>query len=111
MPAWEQLVRTFETKPVSLPSLPRGGPAVLPGDVEFKFGQGTITTFSWSYDSSVSAGSDKNTFKEVDRTEKVKRVFNPEDDSQFVDIAQPKKIKLQNRDNPEDQRTYYFDMK
>jgi hypothetical protein len=112
MPAWEQTIRAFESKAVSPPLLQGPGPIGPPAsDVRFEFGQGTITTFSWSYNTAVSAGRDKTEYKEISRVEKTKRVFNPDDNSQFVDIAQPKKIKLQNRDDPEDQRTYWFDMK
>ena len=65
-------------------------------------------TFDYSYSFSSSVHSATDNYKEVSRRSETKRVENPDDPDQFVEIKRATEIKLVNENDPKLKRRYRF---
>lgn len=85
-----------------------GPPASLPspGEDEAKIvigAEGGEKVFPYLLYSTLSV--ETGTFTEISRETTTKRVENPQDKSQYVDVEQIDKLYLKNKNNPNDKRT------
>lgn len=100
----EQAIRPFQlsefTFPFPLPTTGRGIVTPQP----FLIGDGALRTETWSTSASMKVTTNK--YKETKRDEVKRRVYDPNDSSQFIDIMQLKVLYLQNKKDKSDTRVY-----
>lgn len=106
MTSLELLVRPFQTKDVTPPKPIIGTEkAVDPVNVSIGASGGTAFVFR-AFSVIEFTTEDSHTYREIDRKTHIKRVENPDDPSQFVDVERIDQIALRNKLNPDDKRIY-----
>lgn len=111
MTAFETIVRPFQRKDVTPPTRIVGKEkAVEPVLVEFGSGGGKVLEYSFFFNPGLET-IEKDTYKEVKRDTVTKRVENPDDSSQFVDVEQVKKLYTRNTVDPTLKRNYELSTK
>src|SRR5581483_8871046 len=103
----ELLVRPFAARDVTPPPAAVGDAAPAPEPVALVIEGAGVKTFRYSYSESVQGG-EATGWKEVKRTSETKRIVNPDDESQFVEIKRAKTITLANEGAPSQRRRYAF---
>lgn len=106
MTSLELFVRPFQSKDVTPPKRVIGAEKNVdpvnvsigsPGGAAFVFSAFKVIEFKTE---------DSYTYREIDRKTHIKRVENPDDPSQFVDVERIDQIALRNKLNPDDKRIY-----
>ena len=80
----------------------------LSDPVSVSLGREGGKTFDYSYSFSSSVHSATDSYKEVSRKSETKRVENPDDPDQFVEIKRATELKLVNENDPKLKRKYTF---
>ena len=94
----EQIVRPFQDRDVTPPKRVLGmRKEVGPSDVDF--GKGGSKIFLYSTWATTEAGT-INDYREVSRDTKTKRVENPDDPSQYIDIKVTEKLYTRSETDP-----------
>ncbi len=102
----EFLVRPFQTRDVTPPKRIIGAEkAVDPVTVSTGSPGGTAFVFS-AFSVLEFKTEDSFTFHEIERKTHTKRIENPDDPSQFVEVERIDQVALRNKLNPEDRRIY-----
>lgn len=97
----EYIVRPFQTADVTPPSIAVDPNAEPQPNLVLKFGeQGAIKQLSGSFNSTISSYTDDN-HQEVSRETSVKRITNPDDSSQFVDVEVINKLTVEKGEGKE----------
>ncbi|HEY7245178.1 MAG TPA: hypothetical protein VH678_15005 [Xanthobacteraceae bacterium] len=105
--ALELLIRPFQLTDITPPTAVIGG-TVLADPVVITIETEGGKTFDWSYSFSGETGTAANTFKEVKRKNEKKRIENPDDPSQFVEVQRAKEIKFTNASDPSITQTHKY---
>ena len=102
----ELVIRPFQTAAVTPPTLLPVGPEKTVTPKQFKIGDGSIRSESWSFSSSTSLHGGH--YKEIKRTTEKKKVYNPDDKTQYVTVERAKSVVLRSTKDPSDKRKYDF---
>lgn len=106
MSSLELLIRPFQSKDVTPPKRIIGAEKTVdPVDVSIGAAGGTALVFR-AFAVIEFKTEDSYTYREIDRKTHIKRVENPDDPSQFVDVERIDQIALRNKLNPDDRRIY-----
>ena len=106
MTSLELLVRPFQSKDVTPPKPIIGAEkAVDPVNVSIGSGGGNALVFR-AFTVIEFKTEDSFTYKEIDRKTHIKRIENPDDPSQFVDVERVDQISLRHKLKPDDKRIY-----
>ena len=106
MTSLELLVRPFQSKDVT-PSKRIIGAEKTVDPVNVSIGASGGTAFVFRAFSVIEFKTeDSFTYKEIDRKTHIKRIENPDDPSQFVDVERIDQISLRHKLKPDDTRIY-----
>jgi hypothetical protein len=107
MTSLELLVRPFQTRNVAPPKRIVGAERTVdPVSVSIGSPGGNALVFhAWTV-FEFQIKDDEFTYKEIDRKTQIKRIENPDDPSQFVEVEYIQEITLRNKLNPDDMRIY-----
>ena len=106
MSGFELLVRPFQTRDVTPPKRIIGTEKTVdPVDVSIGATGGTALVFS-AFTVIEFKTEDSYTYKEIDRKTHTKRIENPSDPSQFVEVERIDQISLRHKLKPDDKRIY-----
>ena len=103
----ERTVRPFQLPAVTPPALVLDE-TKQSDPVAVSLGQDGGKTFDYSYSFSSSVRSATDNYKEVSRKSETRRIENPEDPEQFVEIRRATEIKLVDEEDPRQKRRYRF---
>ena len=103
----ERTIRPFQLLTVTPPALVLDD-TKQSDPVAVSLGREGGKTFDYSYSFSSSVHSATDSYKEVSRKSETKRVENPDDPDQFVEIKRATEIKLVNENDPKLKRKYSF---
>ena len=103
----ERTIRPFQLPAVTPPALVLDD-TKQSDPVAVSLGREGGKTFDYSYSFSSSVHSASDSYKEVSRKSESKRVENPDDPDQFVEIKRATEIKLVNENDPKLKRKYTF---
>ncbi len=103
----ELTIRPFQSPDVTPPQVvPEGTKRDDP--VNVSAGKEGGKTFDYSYSFSGTSRSSSDNYKEISRKTEKKRIENPDDPDQFVEIKRATEIKLVNENDPKLKRRYRF---
>jgi hypothetical protein len=103
----ELTIRPFQSPEVTPPRVvPEGTKRDDP--VNVSMGKEGGKTFDFSYSFSGQSKSSSDNYKEVSRRTETRRIENPDDPDQFVEIRRATEIKLVNEGDPKLKRRYRF---
>ena len=106
MTSLELLIRPFQSKDVNPPKPIIGAEkSVDPVAVSIGSSGGTALVFR-AFAVIEFKTEDSFTYREVERKTHIKRIENPDDPSQFVDVERIDQIALRHKLNPDDKRIY-----
>jgi len=106
MASFELLIRPFQTKNVTPPRRIIGSEKTVE-PVNFSIGSAGGTAFVFRAFAVIEFKTeDSFTYKEVDRKTHIKRIENPDDPSQFVEVERIDQISLRHKLKPDDKRIY-----
>jgi hypothetical protein len=106
MTGLELLVRPFETKDVTPPKRIIGAEKTVdPVDVSIGASGGTAFVFR-AFSVIEFKTEDSFTYKEIERKTHTKRIENPDDPTQFVEVERIDQISLRHKLKPDDRRIY-----
>jgi hypothetical protein len=106
MTALELIVRPFQSKDVTPPKrIIEAEKQVDPVDVSIGSEGGTALLFR-AFSVIEFKTEDSYTYREIDRKTHTKRVENPDDPSQYVEVERIDQISLRHKLNPDDKRIY-----
>jgi hypothetical protein len=105
--ALELLIRPFQLPKVTPPTAVIGG-TVLADPVTIQIDTEGGKTFEFSYSFSGETGTASNSYKEVKRTSQKKKIENPDDSTQFVEVQRATKIKFANAGDPTKTLTHTY---
>lgn len=110
MTVFENIVRPFQRKDVTPPTRIVGKEKVVePVPVAFGKGGGKVLDYGFSFTPGLQTTNLSDTYKEIKRDNYPKRrVENPDDSSQFVEVESVKKIYTRNLSDPKVKRNYEF---
>lgn len=103
----ERTIRPFQLPAVTPPALVLDD-TKQSDPVAVSLGREGGKTFDFSYSFSGSVHSATDSYKEVSRRSETRRVENPNDPDQFVEIRRATEIRLVNENNPSLKRRYRF---
>ena len=107
MSALEQIVRPFQRTGVSYPTRIFDPTRKPSEDAVLTLGkEGSTKTFNESFSERVTTYKDQE-IKEKSRETEVKRIKNPDDESQFVDVENIKKLVTEQGEGAKYQRSTY----
>lgn len=106
MTSLEFLIRPFQSKDVTPPKRIIGAEKTV-DPVAVSIGASGGTAFVFSAFSVIEFKTeDSFTYKEIDRKTHIKRIENPDDPSQFVEVERIDQISLRHKLKPDDKRIY-----
>lgn len=106
MNSLELLVRPFQARTVTPPKrVTVGEKAVDPVNVSIGAEGGMALAFS-AFTVIEFKTEDSFTYQETERRTSIKRITNPDDSSQYVDVERIEQVSLRNKINPDDRRIY-----
>jgi hypothetical protein len=103
----ERTIRPFQLPAVTPPALVLDDTKQA-DPVAVSLGREGGKRFDYSYSFSSSVHSATDSYKEVSRKTETKRIENPDDSDQFVEIKRATEIKLVNENDPKLKRKYTF---
>jgi hypothetical protein len=107
---FDNLVRPFQTPQVNYPAIPSrigSGVAAVSDDIDLTFGEeGQAKVFNCSFNATINSYVDARA-KETDRTVHTKRIENPDDPSQHVDVELIDKLSTEQGKGKKYQKTNY----
>jgi hypothetical protein len=103
----ERTIRPFQLPAVTPPALVLDD-TKQSDPVAVSLGREGGKTFDYSYSFSSSVHSASDNYKEVSRKSETRRIENPDDPDQFVDIKRATEINLVNENDPSLKRRYRF---
>ena len=104
----EQIIRPFQDRDITPPKVVIGSRKEIE-DIHVSFGGPGEKVFGFSLWSSTELGATANDYKEIKRTTVTKRVENPDDPDQYVDVKNTTNLYTRNKVDPD--KKFNIDLK